>query len=300
MTFCFGGGGSEENSSSIPYLYDNYSHIVGCLIDGFIIPILPTSYDYNDIILNKINLRSYYEIKPGELENAKNMILFLENIFLVLKLYNKGSKFNIIRKICTPLAYKPKVCITPNYDNKIESIITYTNQVIKCSITTIKKNDFEKLYSKYEFMRASFFEIEKGLNKKVGQTKESQTKTDHLVKSIELFEKNHHSLPKLEYYYNRNKEDEALHSITIKYKSFCRKWIFDYSVFPDYLGPNCANFGQIWTSWVGHRWILQCCLTFEGHCNSHVKNNSMPLSSVHRLVVSIHIFFCCYDAGNGW
>ena len=107
------------------------------------------------------------------------MILYLENIYLVLKLYNKDSKFNIIRKICNPIAYKPKVCITPNYDNKIESIVTYPNQIIKCSTTTIKKGtynqngDYEKVYSKYEFMRASFLEIEKDLNKKDGNTKES-------------------------------------------------------------------------------------------------------------------------------
>ena len=209
------------------FLYDNYNHIIGCLMEGFIIPILPSSYDYNDIILKKINLISYYEIKPNihELENAKNTILFLENVYLVLKLYNKGSKFNIIRKLCTPIAYKPKVCITPNADNKIESIITYTNQVIKCSTTTIKDDDFENLYSNYEFMRASFFEIERGLNEnsksksKSGQTKESQTLEDDLVKSVELFEQNHHSLPKLEYYYNHNKGTEELHSITIKYKN---------------------------------------------------------------------------------
>ena len=72
-------------------------------------------------------------------------------------------------------------------------------------------------------MRASFFEIEKGLNEnsksKSGQTKESQTLEDDFVKSVELFEQNHHSLPKLEYYYNHNKGTEELHSITIKYKN---------------------------------------------------------------------------------
>ena len=55
------------------------------------------------MIFNKnINIMSYYDITPNEykLENAKNMILYLENIYLVLKLYNKDPKFNIIRKIC--------------------------------------------------------------------------------------------------------------------------------------------------------------------------------------------------------
>ena len=67
-------------------------------------------------------------------------------------------------------------------------------------------------------MRASFFEIEKDLNKKDGNTKESIRKKDNLVISIELFEKNHQSLPKLEYYYNCNKGEEAIHLLLLNIK----------------------------------------------------------------------------------
>ena len=39
--------------SKSTFLYDNYNHIVGCIYDGYIIPILPSSFDYNDIFLKR-------------------------------------------------------------------------------------------------------------------------------------------------------------------------------------------------------------------------------------------------------
>lgn len=206
------------------FLYDNYNHIVGCLYDGYIIPILPSSYDYNDLFLKNINMMFYYEIKSSELRNAKEMIFFLENVFLVLKLYNKGPDMAIIKNICSAVAYKPKMCITPNADNKIESLITYTNQVIKCKNTQMKQSEYPSIYSNYEFMRASFFEIERELidnkNSKNGKytSEEYKMKTEN-VNSIEMFEKNRSSLPRLGFYYNRNKIADTLHSITIQYKN---------------------------------------------------------------------------------
>ena len=202
------------------FLHDNYNHIVGVICEGYIIPILPSSYDYNDVLLKNINMICYYDIKSSELKNAKDMIAFLENIFLVLKLYNKTPDTALIRKLCTPIAYKPKVCITPNSDNRIESLITYTNQVVKCSNTLIKKGERETVYSKYELMRASFFEIEKNLN----HTMTSHKSRFRFANSIELFETNHTSLSRLGYYYNRhNKKSEVIHSITIEYKNHLDK-----------------------------------------------------------------------------
>ena len=65
------------------FLCDSYNHIVAALFEGYIVPILPTSYDYNELYLKNINIMSYYDITPGEykLENAKNDFIFRKYIF---------------------------------------------------------------------------------------------------------------------------------------------------------------------------------------------------------------------------
>ena len=50
--------------------------IVGCICDGYIIPILPSSYDYNDVFLKNAKMLFYYDIKSNELRDAKDMIFF--------------------------------------------------------------------------------------------------------------------------------------------------------------------------------------------------------------------------------
>ena len=94
---------SEEIFKTTTFLHDNYNHIVGCILDGYIIPILPSSFDYKTIFEQKINLISYYNIKSSELKNAKDMIIFLENVFMILSIYRKGRDMKIIKNICTPL-----------------------------------------------------------------------------------------------------------------------------------------------------------------------------------------------------
>ena len=100
-----------------------------------------------------------------------------------------------------------------NSDLKIESLLTYTNQIIKCSNTRIKGDEYNDFYSNYDFMRMSFFEVEKNLSNNILKLHNQ----NDLIESIKQFENNHSSLPKLEYYYNCDDETKIIHSITIKY-----------------------------------------------------------------------------------
>jgi hypothetical protein len=72
-----------------------------------------------------------------------------------------GKEINIIRQICDNIAYKPKICITPQDDYIIDSIIVGTNQSIICEKTDVRENSGMKLFSRYEFIRASSWEMEK-------------------------------------------------------------------------------------------------------------------------------------------
>ena len=131
--------------------------------------------------LNEKNYHVGYIPFNIDLKNSNKSILILDDgNFFIGRAF--GANVTGIGEICfnTSITGYQEIITDPSY----------TNQIIKCKSTTIhnKGDDFENIYSKYEFMRASFFEIEKKI---LGNKLKLNNKNSHIIQSIKYLYKVH-------------------------------------------------------------------------------------------------------------
>jgi hypothetical protein len=214
---------NEQGEGDVVYLYDNYSHIIGVYFNGFITPIFPSPYNKNIKEKYNLTIASYYDARFKQLrfKNALDVCIYLENISTLIQV-GMGKEINLIRQICDNIAYKPKICITPQDEHIIDSIIVGTNQSIICEKTDVRENSGMKLFSRYEFIRASSWEMEKQTYDRTIRNKEfMQTHGKyefihpHLTSTLFEFEKLASQLAFIRYRYVE--ENELITAIKLEF-----------------------------------------------------------------------------------